>query len=363
MNRTPRGSKRTVVTLVWKESPTNPLIREQVLERSQAFRSIGLESSVVLGLDADDIPPDPIGPHVEVSRAGGLASLVRLARRTMSRPAGSGPRPVLICRGALVASAALIARRGRDWAVVHDARGWYAAESIDKQERRGRTMTKRMVERHAFRQSDQTVCVSQALLGIALAEGADPARTSVIPPFVAPAEVDAVSGEDADRCDVLYVGNSWLPYQARPLIEPLLAGIADAIPEAQFCWLDAAAPADPERLAPNLSRRSVSFEEVPGYLRRAKVALLMRTPAGVNAAAAPTKATQYLAAGCRIVSSDYPPSIAELCRVTGRGRAVRGMDPVTWSDAVRQELALEPVEGLHLGDSVVENWDQILGSV
>src|SRR5262249_40927917 len=41
-----------VVTAVWKEPPSNPVIREQVLLRASAWRSLGFDARVALGIDA-----------------------------------------------------------------------------------------------------------------------------------------------------------------------------------------------------------------------------------------------------------------------------------------------------------------------
>src|SRR6185312_73893 len=66
-------------------------------------------------------------------------------------------------------------------------------------------------------------------------------------------------------------------------------------------------------------RRSVDPDTLGPYLARARAALLIREASGTNAAAAPTKAFQYLTAGIAVVTTPHPPAVAELCRQLGRG--------------------------------------------
>lgn len=356
---------RLVVSLVWKEAPTRPIIIEQVLERSSAFREAGFDSRVVFALADADVgelaTPDPT---VELLRARRLSSLVGVARRIVAAPRGSGAvSPILICRGAPAAIAGLIAQASAPspWAIVYDARGWHWAHSPGRGNLRLKTAAWGVAERLAFRRADHTVAVSSALLGIALALGADPARTTVIPPYTpGPADQAERSGPAAD---VVYLGNSDHFYQSRELTEPLLTELAKALPEVTFGWLDGAASETPELIASNLWRRRVPPAEVDAHLRSASVGLLIREPTATNAAAFPTKSIQYLAAGCALVTSAYPPSVAELCRATGVGRVVSTLCPSDWAVAVKRALDDGRHPSLDLRSSVANSWVELLRTI
>ncbi len=353
------------MTLVWKEAPSNPVIEEQAIERAKAFRGVGLDARVVFGLRAADLSSaNGFGSNVSAVGAGGGGSLVRLAVRTIdsSQATTARGRPVLICRGALVAAAALLARSysNSSWAIVHDARAWYAAFSRDRGDGLAKRLGKNAIERFAFRFSDRNVVVSQALLGVAIARGAAPSLTSVIPPWI---RQDTTTSASSDA-DVLYVGNSWhTAYQPETLVRPFLQELARALPDTMLGWLDAAADPVGEQLAANLWRRSVPPEVVAHYLRGASVSLLIREPSLTNATAAPTKAAQYFAAGCGVVTTPFPPAVAELCHVTGNGRVVSDLDPKLWAQAVRELMAKGDRRRLDLRDSTLDSWQSLIHSL
>jgi hypothetical protein len=181
---------RLVVSLAWKEPPSNPVIFEQVVERSRAMREAGFAARVVFGLLRTDVSlTRNFGADVALIAASSARSLRRLIHRIMATAGANGERkPVLICRGAFVTVAALAVRAvsGADWVIVHDARGWYALEGIEKRDGLATRKAKPLVERLAFTRSDHNVVVSEALLGIALSLGANPASTRVIPPYTRP---------------------------------------------------------------------------------------------------------------------------------------------------------------------------------
>lgn len=359
-----------MVSLAWGEGPSDPLIGEQVIDRSLAFRGAGFDSSVLLGLPAPESESAGL-ETVTLVRGKGFGALVRIIRGRMANlPERPGQAPVLVCRGALTAAAALLARASSAqarWAIVHDARGWYEAEGADKGDDRLRSGAKHVIEQLAFRHSDHNVVISEGLLGVGLARGASPETCSVIPQWQA-----RFTGAGPDQgaqgvglppsAEVLYVGNSWHGHQADELVRPLLRGIAERLPQVVIGWLDAAATV-PESVAPNLWRRSVAPEQVAAYLQRASVGLLIRQPTSTNAVAVPTKAAQYLAAGCGIVTSEYPPSIANLCIATQRGRVVSGFDPRDWSEAVAIVLEAPRQAGLDWRSDVIGAWQRILGRV
>ncbi|HXD58512.1 MAG TPA: glycosyltransferase [Thermoleophilaceae bacterium] len=349
-----------VVTAVWKEPPSNPVIREQVLLRAAAWRELGFDARVALGIDASarDLEVlEATGVPWSVFKPAGMPSLMRFVGQVM-REQGGG---ILVCRGALVAAAALLARKriAQRWLILHDARGWYTAESETKREGRARRRAKRAVETAAFRGADHSVVVSQPLLGVGLAYGADPARVTIIPQYVEPFR-PAEEPLPAEP-DVVYVGNSMHAYQSVELILPLLEGLAERMPDVTFGWLDSGlASGSEEKVSPNLWRRSVDPDTLGPYLARARAALLIREASGTNAAAAPTKAFQYLTAGIAVVTTPHPPAVAELCRQEGRGRVVYSLDPGDWAEAVGAVLSTNSRESFDAHGQSIDAWAALL---
>jgi hypothetical protein len=357
-----------VVTAVWKEPPSNPVIREQVLLRAATWREIGLDSRVAIGLDAgpsdmevlrQDFVPWGLFP------AGGMSSLVRFLGRVMrtSGQEGEGAR-ILVCRGALVAVGAIVAQVAipDPWIILHDARGWYTAESDTKEESAARRRAKEAVERTAFRASDYSVVVSETLLGVALSFGADPGRTTVIPQYAHP--FPPAQGPLPPEPDVLYVGNSVHGYQTVDLVAPLLRHLAQRMPSVTFGWLDAAMPPGAsESLEPNLWRRSVTPEGVGPYIERAKAALLIREVSEDTAASSPTKAFQYLAAGTPIVTSPHPASVSQICRQQGRGRVVLSWDVDEWAAALSDVLRQPPLSRFDAHRHSTEAWQDLFDAL
>jgi glycosyltransferase involved in cell wall biosynthesis len=356
-----------VVTAVWKEAPTNPVIREQVLMRAASWRAVGFDARAAFGLDAS--PRDmELLRHSPVPwtlfRAGGMPSLVRYVGCVMrGTPTRDDRARILVCRGALVAAAALVARRSarERWLVLHDARGWYTAEAETKQEPAVRRRAKEAVEHAAFRASDYSVVVSETLLGVALAYGADPARTTVIPQYAHPFPP---SESLPPEPDVLYVGNSVHRYQTVELVAPLLRGLAQRMPSVTFGWLDAAlAPGEGESLEPNLWRRSVPPEDVGPYIERAKAALLIREVSEDTAASSPTKAFQYLAAGTPVVTTPHPASVSQICLQNGWGRVVMSWDVDEWAAALADVLASASRHRLDVHGQSTAAWRQLLDTL
>lgn len=354
----PGKPRRRVTTVVWRESPSNPVIREQAVLRGSAFRDLGFDSKVlIVGVageeQRDKRAPDDDDAIEQRTPWGGMAGLVR----EMSRAAREAD--TLVCRGAPATAAALLARRRRSTPrIVFDARGWHLAELLDrKADGLLKRALKGAVERWAMRRADLVAAPSQALLGVAAAAGAAADRLVLIPQLPPPVEPRG----PADRgIDVVYVGTSRSPYQPHETIGELLAGIAEEMPAATIEWWDGDAGPDPEPIRPNLTRRRLAPAEVPARLTRARVGLVIREPSLANLAAAPTKAMQYRAAGCQVVSGSSPPAVAEWVLQTG-GRLVR--DPASarsWARAITEALERPPAIPPDR-EAILALWRDVLG--
>lgn len=346
------------VTMLWKESLSNPVIEEQVLARTAALREAGLAASVLALADPEPVPDDL--PDWVATESGGPRWPLALARRAGRAIDEAGrPQGVIICRSVLATLAADRARRRRDrqgWSVIYDCRGWYAAEHEHRGRFRLAGLAKTRLDRRALRRADAVAVVSPALLGIAVAGGAEPSRAHLIGPF---SPLPAGAGAPQPPAQVVYVGNSVRKYQVDDLVLPILCEIADGLPETTIGWLDAAAGPEPEWLRENLWRRRVPREEVAAHLHGAHVGLIVREPTRTNIAAMPTKAGQYLAAGCRLVTSPSPPSVASLCQNADAGSIARNGE---WAEKVQAELARPRPEPRHR-DETIQLWRELIAEV
>jgi glycosyltransferase involved in cell wall biosynthesis len=355
-----RSSRRglRVTTLVWREEAANPVIREQVVLRAAGLAAAGFDSMVVFAgtprqnLLGRDLPP------VRFEERRGILALAQLvAAELRSRDEST----VLICRNSVVAAIAVLLRRvtrarGR---IVHDARGWYEGHSLEQREARFLRVAKRLVDRVAYRHSDHSVVVSQALFGIALRHGADPARVTVIPQFV-PAPVS----NDPPRvppADVVYVGTSATAYQPVASVSSLLESLAERLPSTRFGWLDGTCESErPILIRENLWRHRVAPDIVARVLALAHAGLVIRTPGPSNGVAAPTKTAQYRAAGCAVVTGPNPPSTAEIALHSGGEVVIDPEDPESWARAVRAVLERPRPGRADYGQPLIDQWAAVI---
>ncbi len=363
----------TILVAVWREPLDLPVIKEQILRRAAAWHRLGYTVRVAAALRKDDIErctgAEEVGVSIRIARARRALSMPIWLRRVMKEtPTRDGLPNVIVCRGALATVGALIARLSlqQSWCVIHDARGWVTAESRDgAAERVTRRLAQSAIERIAFRQSDFTAVVSEALLGIALCKGADPQRCVLVSPYVdAPTESSQLKPADlpCPPAQVIYVGNSMMAYQGSAQIGAFLKDLSAMLPDISFGWLDLPFADGPLWINPNLWRISATPEQVQNYLQQADLGLLIRPSDRTNAAATPTKAVQYLTAGCKIITSSYPPSIAQLCEVTGVGVVVDGIDPAAWAGAISWILGSQAVgdTAFQFHESSTRQWGRLL---
>ena len=347
-----------VITLAWREDAANPVIREQVVLRAGALAACGFDSAAVLAGS----------PHRELAGTGlppvqfnERRSIIALARLVATALRSRDVDTILVCRNSVVASIAVLVRwvmraRGR---IVHDARGWYEGHSLEQGEGRFLRAVKRLVDRVAYRHSDHSVVVSQALLGIALAHRATPRRVTVIPQFVpAPVPNDP---PDVPAADVVYVGTAATAFQSTATVWSLLSSLAKRLPGTHFGWLDGSYEGDqPIFIRENLWRHRVPPDMVASVLALAHAGLVIRTPGLSNAVAAPTKAAQYRAAGCALITGPSPPSTAELALHSGGEVVTEPESPDAWARAVRAVLDRPRPARADYSQRVIDQWAAVM---
>jgi glycosyltransferase involved in cell wall biosynthesis len=344
--------------MVWREGPANPVIHEQVVLRAAAFANSGFDSRVVFaGTPRRDLRGGDL-PTVHFEER---CSTIALARLVAAELRSRDVTTILICRNSVVATVALLVR----WAtrarggIIHDARGWYAGYSRDKGDGPLHRAAKRLVDRVAYRRADHTVVVSQALLGIALAYGADPASITVIPQFV-PRSAPADPSE-LPPADVVTVTASAPVYQTAERTASLLESLAERLPDVRFGWLDGSIETD--RLVSvraNLWRARVSPEAVQSVLAQAHAGLVIRATGAMAAASAPVKAAEYRAAGCAVITGPSPPSTAELAMHSDGEVVTEPESAEAWTRAVRAALDRPRPPRADYGQRVIDQWAAVM---
>jgi glycosyltransferase involved in cell wall biosynthesis len=347
-----------VTTLAWREEAANPVIREQVVLRAGALAASGFDSAVVFaGTPSRNLPGRNL-PPVRFDERRSILALARLIAMVLR--SGDGVT-ILICRNSVVASIAILVRRvtRARGHIVHDARGWYEGHSLEQGEGRFLRAVKRLIDRIAYRHSDHSVVVSQALLGIALAHRAAPGSVTVIPQFV-PASVPN-DPPDVPPADVVYLGTAATAFQSTATVESLLRSLAERLPSIRFGWLDGTYGDDqPVTIRKNLWRHRVAPDKVAGVLALAHAGLVIRTPGLSNAVAAPTKTAQYRAAGCAVVTGPNPPSTAEIALHSGGEVVIDPESAESWARAVRAALERPRPARVDYGEQPIDQWAAII---
>ena len=247
---------------------------------------------------------------------------------------------------------ALLAQRMTRCRIVFDIRGLMAEEYADAgiwtEDSRIFRAVKRL-ERAGIERADQLVVLTERMRvwlverGLARAE-----RIEVIPCCVDFSRFEAVESVDfaTERFEVVYAGAATGLYLLKEMGEFFLA-VRRQRPDALLRILT---KSPPDEAADTLRRAgldssdfwvgSAAPDEVPSYLRRARLGLSFRKPTFSQIAASPTKIPEYLAAGLPIVSNSGVGDVDELLGRERVGVVVKSFDRASYDEAARLALAL-----------------------
>lgn len=207
------------------------------------------------------------------------------------------------------------------------------------------------LERVGLRRADQVVVLTQRMRAWLVERGlVSEERIEVIPCCVDVARIDQGDANgfesDADRFEVVYAGSVTglylLDHMAR-----FFAALRAQQPGALFRILTHAPRAE---VLASLKRvglcdgdvwvGAVKPEDVPAYLRHARLGLSFRRPTPAQIAACPTKIPEYLAAGVPVVCNAGVGDMDELVEQERVGVVVRACDTDGYAAAAAQALTL-----------------------
>jgi glycosyltransferase involved in cell wall biosynthesis len=286
----------------------------------------------------------------------------RLARR--------GRADVLHARSQVPMAMALVARTLSRCRTVFDVRGLLAEEYEDAGVWRAGSLAFRAIkslERAGLRRADAVVVLTRRVREWLAARGLVEAdKVEVIPCCVDFARYDASETEPkSERFELVYAGSVTGLYLLEEMARFFLAVRALA-PGAFFRVLTTS---DAEESASRLRRVGLSVEdffvggasadEVPRYLRRARLGVSFRKATFSQIAASPTKVPEYLAAGLPVVANSGIGDTDELIERERVGVLVGEFGEEEYARAAREALRLceEPGVGARCVEAARRNFD------
>ena len=287
----------------------------------------------------------PSAPATAYDTLRGAALAARLVRRE-----GIG---VLHARAHLPLAMALLAQRWTSRArVVFDLRGLMAEEYADAgvwQENSPVYRAIKRLEQAGLKRADQIVVLTRKMHDWLVERELVPAhKIEVIPCCVDFSRFDASAQEQSlsDRFEVIYAGATTGLYLLEEMARFFLA--LKARQPGAFLRILTRSPAG--ETGATLERAGIaseSFEinriapeQVPIYLRRARLGLSFRKPTFSQIAASPTKIPEYLAAGLPVVSNAGIGDTDQLLEGERVGVIVKSFDPETLAEAAAQAARL-----------------------
>lgn len=267
---------------------------------------------------------------------------------------------VLHARAHVPLAMALLARTFARARVVFDIRGLMADEYADAGVWAEGSAPFRLVkalERAGARRADQLVVLTRRMRDWLVAEGLAPAeKIEVIPCCV---DFSRYGGDETgssqsseQRFEVVYAGSAVGLY----LLEEMgrfFAELREREPRAFLRVLTKSPPREAEAKLLRAGLRPEHFsvgparaEEVPTYLRRARLGISFRKPTFSQIAASPTKVPEYLAAGLPVVGNAGIGDTDELLEGERVGILVRDFSKEALARAAEEALALAAEPGI-----------------
>ena len=267
---------------------------------------------------------------------------------------------VLHARAHVPLAMALMIRRLTGCRLVFDIRGLMAEEYVDAGALAEGSIVFRLIkrlERAGIRRADQVVVLTQRLREWLGRQGVEIDKVEVIPCCVDFSRFAGCPAEsarpDPGTFEVIYAGAAAGLYRVEEMALFFLA-LRARKPEA-FLRILTATPRDGVVAAlerAGLTERDfaierVSAEEVPAYLRRARLGVSFRKLTFSQIAASPTKIPEYLAAGLPVVCSAGVGDTDELVENEGVGIVIRSFDSNAYAEAAEKLLRIIEDPALH----------------
>ncbi|HYP26515.1 MAG TPA: glycosyltransferase [Blastocatellia bacterium] len=260
---------------------------------------------------------------------------------------------VLHARAHIPMAMALLAQRLTDCRLIFDIRGLVADEYADAGVWRENSPVFRAVkrlERAGIRRADQVVVLTERLRDWLIENRKKGSGSIEVIPCCADLSrfVGPGNGKEhvSDRFEVVYAGSATGLYMLGEMGRFFLA--LKARRPGAFLRILTKSPR--EEAASTLRRVGLSEddfwvgaaspEDVPGYLRRARLGISFRKPTFSQIAASPTKIAEYLAAGLPVVSNAGIGDLDGLLKESRVGVVVDSFDSEAYSGAVGEALAL-----------------------
>ncbi len=165
-----------------------------------------------------------------------------------------------------------------------------------------------------------------------------------------------------DKAKVVVFSGSFRPWHGADLLVRAAARVLSRDPEAFFLFVGAGPTWEQTRLLAQklgienavLFTGSVTYDEMPSYLRAAKVGVAPYQPSRLGQMKlgfywSPLKIFEYMAAALPVVSLDVPP-LAEVIRPEQEGLLVAEGDEVALGDAISR-LVADPVRARSMGEA------------
>jgi glycosyltransferase involved in cell wall biosynthesis len=261
---------------------------------------------------------------------------------------------VLHARAHVPMSIAMIVRRWTGCRLVFDIRGLMAEEYADAgtwAEGSLAFSSVKWLERKAIKQADQLVVLTERMRDWIIEQApASAKKIEVIPCCVDFSRFNGAGPRSAEptssRFEVVYAGAATGLYLLEEMARFFLA-LRSERPDV-FLRMLTTSPRDQVVAvleSQGLSRNDfwvgpVTAEQVPAYLRKARLGISFRKPTFSQIAASPTKVPEYLAAGLPVVCNHGVGDMDDLVERAAVGVIVRSFDSAAYREASRKALAI-----------------------
>jgi glycosyltransferase involved in cell wall biosynthesis len=267
---------------------------------------------------------------------------------------------VLHARAHIPLAMALLAQKLSACRLVFDIRGLMAEEYADAGVWKETSLPFRLIkwlERKGVRRADQIVVLTERMRVWLVEQGlASAERIEVIPccvDFQRFAEAsDEKNASTANRFEIVYAGSVTGLYMLEEMGRFFLS-LRSHEPRAFLRILTKSSAEDAGALLKRVGLDESDFwvgavaaQDVPSFLRRARLGISFRKPTFSQIAASPTKIPEYLAAGLPVVSNAGIGDTDELLESEAVGVVVRDLSAHGYAQAALQALALTREPGM-----------------